>query len=87
MSYHSDDNGNRSWMRIVLTILVVAFLVWNTLMICVHLFVAKLPVTELFADGYLSWSGQMLGYLLGGKVGQKGVEVVKDIITSKNNGK
>ena len=77
----TDDRGNPSFMRFVLGWLLAAFLVWNTLMLCVHLFVAKQPITDIFSGGYLSWTGEMLGILLGSKVPQKGVEVIKDIKT------
>ena len=86
MSTHTDDNGNKSWMRVTLTMLIIAFLIWNTLMISVLLFVAKQPPRELFSGGYLNWNRGMLGFLLGGKVTQKGVEVVKDIMIQKNGG-
>lgn len=87
MSYHSDDNGNKSWMRLILSGLFFAFLAWNTIMLCVHLFIARQPLSELFSGGYLNWNGEMLGFLLGGKSVQKGIEVVKDIMTtnSQNN--
>lgn len=71
MSLLKDNSGDVSSMRVVFIVLTIAFVVWVTILI-----ISKRgePTSEVFSNGFLGWTGEILGALIGGKTVQKHLE-------------
>lgn len=83
MGYLEDDLGNKSMMRRIVWMLCIAIVVWMTTELVAYVWLTTLGKPY---EVHTSFILSSLGIVLGGKVTQKGVEMLqKDKKENQNN--